>query len=237
MASRAYAVIAPDGAPLTFHLGAARAEEPTNISQLRLGGGSLSRAFVIGRRGRHEGVLRYSLRNGADVDKIEVYGKEVAIAQGEGTAAATFRGDYHDLTTMFSGPRPSNARIGEIFNGLRIEDRPNGMTVDVKGGRMVDTLGWVSVMMVPHFGAVHASHSARAAALLPSHAGQRTRHGEIWRNPLADRTRHTRPRDFSYLVGSSSGLAEVFLDPFSASVSDAELLDWLDHIKISISGF
>ncbi|GGK04785.1 hypothetical protein GCM10010123_38430 [Pilimelia anulata] len=237
MASRTYAVIAPDGASLTFEFGGAPRDEPTNVSQLRLGGGNLSRAYVIGKRGRHEGVLKYSLRSGTNVDRIKVYGKDVVIAQGEGTAAATFRGDYHDLTTMFSGPRPPTSRISEIFNGLRIEDSPNGMRVDVKGSRMIDSLGWVSVMMVPHHGAVHASNPARATALLPPHAGQRTRHGEIWRTPLADRSRHTRPRDFSYLVGSSSGLAEVFLDPFGSAVSDADLLDWLDHIKISISGF
>ncbi|WP_189113281.1 hypothetical protein [Pilimelia terevasa] len=206
--------------------------EPKDIKQVRLTSGNDSYAFTVGKKGYHDKYRTAAVTGGREVAKTNAHGKEVWIASAEAGAwsFASFRGDYHDLLSIFGGT-PSPGQVKSVYDKLTIVDSPGGMTVNGARSTLWTIVSHTTLVTVPGYGHILVGDHDRAKAMLPKYAGQRTTHGEIWRVPLTDRTAHTRPGDHSYVVASSGGVAEVFVAPYSQA-SDAEQLTWLKNIKI-----
>jgi hypothetical protein len=79
---------------------------------------------------------------------------------------------------------------------------------------------------------------ARARDLIPTHAGTRTRFGELWRNgPLDDRLDQG-ARSWVYILGTSTAAAEIVFTDRSEyhgiehpMVDDATLMAWLNELN------
>lgn len=210
------------------------ADVVTTVAGVHFVGGSQGRAFQVAPAGAHDFACEF-LTPARTVARSRVRGMElrVSVANDGSSTFASLLGRHHELMTVFSGPAPQIRTISELFSVLDIKDSPHGMTVvpqratglTVAGEHMVVTTNDSMSMDVPA--------PAYAEQLLPRKRGQRTRRGEVWRNKLPGR-RGNRAHDYSYLVGTPSGIAEVqFADP--TVISEDQAMAVLDSIDVTWS--
>src|SRR6185369_6409831 len=150
---------------------------------------------------------------------LVVHGREVVVAEARDgqSSVATLLGAYHELMTVYAGPAPHRDRVPALFGSLRIEDHVDGMTVVPRAETLLDPMNEHLVVVVKDHGSLSIPAPRQAAALLPRHAGARTKHGEVWKSGDAAR---------SFVLGCPAGVAEVHLAD-TAAKTERERLDWL----------
>jgi hypothetical protein len=169
-----------------------------------------------------------------DVDRFLVHDREVVVAESDdrNTSIATLIGEYHELMTVFAGPRPDRTTLRNLFGLLEITDHVEGMTVRPRSATMLDVLSEAMSVAVDGFGSLDVPGPHQSLNLRPAHRGQATRHGEVWRMTRPDVPQPRRARDYGFLLACEAGLAEVDL-PHVEGATDAAALAWLDDIKVA----
>jgi hypothetical protein len=221
MAVQRLELVAPSGNRVSVTL---PADLPVSsmAAGVRFAGGSYGTGFQIGPRGYHNFACTY-VAPAAPRDRFLVYGREVVVAEADDqqSSVATLIGTYHELMTVYAGPAPSRDRVSGLFGSLEITDHAGGMVVRPRSATFLDTMTEQIAIVVKGRGSVSVPGPRQALAMVPKHAGARTRYGEVWK------ARYPGAEDkYSFILGCPAGLAEVHL-------SDAGGMDWLAEIDIA----
>ena len=227
MGSQTLRLVAPGGGGVTVRL-SPRAPVSHVVAGVRFVGGSYGTGFQIGPRGYHDFACT-RVAPATTRERLLVHGREVVVAEardGE-SSVATLIGDYHELMTVYAGPAPHRDRVLGLFGSLRIEDRVDGMVVTPSPATLLDPVGEHLVVVVRDHGSLSIPAPRQAAALIPPHAGARTKHGEVWQT-------HP-PSGRSFVLGCPAGAAEVHLADTTAT-TEQERLDWLDELDVAWQG-
>jgi hypothetical protein len=226
MATQRLRLVAPGGDRVTVGLPAA-APVSHVVAGVRFVGGSYGTGFQIGPRGYHDFACTH-VAPAETRERLVVHGREVAVAEARDgqSSVATLFGAYHELMTVYAGPAPRRDRVLALFGSLRIEDHVDGMTVVPRAETLLDPMNEHFVVVVKDHGSLSIPTPRQAAALIPRHAGARTRYGEVWKAGYAKESVR------SFVLGCPAGLAEVHLAT-TAAKTERERLDWLDGIDIA----
>jgi hypothetical protein len=231
MTSRQLTLVSPSG-------GNVRVDLPSDshvvsvAAGVRFAGGSYGTGFQIGPRGYHDFACQH-VAPAKQRERITVYGREVVIAEatnGE-SSLATLIGDYHELMTVYAGPAPHRDRVFSLFSSLRIEDRADGMVLRPRSATLLDTMNEQLIIVVQDRGSIAIPGPRQARVLAPQHQGARTKHGEVWRTLLPGIASGTKLNDFTYMLGFSTAVAEVYLN-VTDKVTDGQLLDWMNNLNV-----
>ncbi|GLZ42854.1 hypothetical protein [Actinokineospora sp. NBRC 105648] len=224
-------LVAPSGSQVTVVLPAERSA-PSVAAAVRFAGGSYGTGFQIGPRGYHDFACS-QVAPATTRERFLVHGREVVVAEADDgeSSVATLIGAYHELMTVYAGPAPRRDRVFSLFDSLRIEDRVEGMVVTPRAATLLDTMSEHVVVAVRDLGTVSVPGPAQARNHVPTHAGARTRHGEVWKvalpgPALAGVSGH------AFVLGCAAGVAEVHFADTPAR-TDQERLDWLDGIDVA----
>jgi hypothetical protein len=223
MANQTLRLVAPSGGRVTVGL-SGRAPVSHVVAGVRFVGGSYGTGFQIGSRGYHDFACT-RVAPARTRERLLVHGREVVVAEADDgqSSVATLIGDYHELMTVYAGPAPHRDRVAGLFGSLRIEDRVDGMVVAPRPATLLDPSGEHLVVVVRDHGSLSIPAPREAAALLPAHAGARTKHGEVWKNGR------------SFVLGCAAGVAEVHLADTTAT-TEQQRLDWLDELDVAWQG-
>lgn len=222
---------APGGAVLEMSWqGAAPGSQ---VSGVRFAGGSYGRGFQIHPAGAHDAAVE-AFTPGARTSRLVVGRREVklSVAADRTSATATLLGEHHELMTVFTGPAPSTARIVDLFGVLDVDDAPEGMRVVPRRSTLLSVMNEHHVVVAEDLVSVDVPGPAHAKRLVPRHRGRRTRHGEVWKSPLPGARGKGRGRDFAYVVGTPTGVAEVVASDADAT-TDAALLAMVDSLDVA----
>jgi hypothetical protein len=226
MATQRLRLVAPGGDRVNVGL---PAEAPVShvVAGVRFVGGSFGTGFQIGPRGYHDFACTH-VAPAQTRERLVVHGREVVVAEADDgqSSLATLIGAYHELMTVYAGPAPRRDRVLALFSSLRIEDHVDGMTVVPRTATLLDTTNEHFVVVVRDHGSLSIPAPRHAAALLPPHAGARTKHGEVWKSGYAEGSAR------SFVLGCPAGVAEVHLADTTAK-TERQRLDWLDGIDIA----
>lgn len=202
----------------------------SNVSGVHFVGGSYGRAFQIAPAGAHDFAAE-NLLDAQLVERVKVRGKEIRIstARDGSSTIASYIGNHHELMTVFHGPAPATRMITELFAVLDIKDNANGMTVTPQGATGLTATGEHVFLQMEDSASVDIPTPDHARQLLPKRAGQKTKHGEVWKTLLPGRS-GKKVHDYSYLVGTPTGVAEVVFADDTVIGEDAamEFIDGLD---------
>jgi hypothetical protein len=228
-------LVAPSGGRLTVNLPA----EPLVSSvaaSVRFAGGSYGTGFQIGPRGYHDFACTH-VAPAAQLDRLLVHGREVLMAEAHDrqSSVATLIGDYHELMTVYAGPSPRRDRVLALFSSLQVVDRVEGMVVKPVAATLLDTMTEHVVVVVGGRGSMSIPGPRQAPALVPSHAGAPTKHGEVWKAPYPGAEDSTRIGDHSFVLACAAGMAEVHLAG-GGDAPESHLLDWLNEIDVAWHG-
>lgn len=232
MVARQLALVAPSGGSVGIDL-SSDSRVVSIAAGARFAGGSYGTGFQIGPRGYHDFACTYVVP-AKQRERILVYGREVVIAEAvtAESSVATLIGDYHELMTVYAGPAPHRDRVFSLFSSLLIEDRVDGMLIKPRSATLLDTMNEQVIVVVRDRGSISVPGPRQARALVPRHRGAPTRHGEVWRIQLPDVATASSARDFSYLIGFPSAVAEVSLAD-TDTVTDSQLLEWLYDLNVT----
>jgi hypothetical protein len=232
MAAQRLRLVAPGGDRVTVGLPAA-APVSHVVAGVRFVGGSYGTGFSIGSRGYHDFACTH-VAPARTRERLVVHGREVVVAEaGDGQSSlATLIGAYHELMTVYAGPAPHRDRVLALFGSLRIEDHVGGMTVVPRAATLLDSANEHFVVVVKDHGSLSIPAPRHAAALIPPHAGARTKHGEVWKSGSPAPGRSTSDSARSFVLGCPAGAAEVHLAD-SAATTERQRLDWLDELDIA----
>jgi hypothetical protein len=189
---------------------------------VRFAGGSYGTGFQIGPRGYHDFACTH-VAPASSSDRFLVHGREVVVAEADNreSSVATLIGTYHELMTVYAGPAPRRDRVAALFGSLEIDDRVGGMTVRPRPATLLDTMTEQVTVAVRGVGSLSVPGPRQAVAMVPKHAGARTRYGEVWKVPYPT-------GKVSFLLGCPAGLAEVHLADTGAAG-----MDWLAGINVA----
>jgi hypothetical protein len=219
MGSQRLELVAPSGGQLSVTL---PADTPVSsvAAGVRFAGGSFGTGFQIGPRGYHDFACTY-VAPAASRDRFVVHGREVVVAEANDrqSSVATLIGAYHELMTVYAGPAPRRDRVSALFGSLEITDHVGGMAVRPRSATLLDTMTEQIAIVVKGRGSVSVPGPRQALAMVPTHAGARTKYGEVWK------TAYPAGR-YSFVLGCPAGLAEVHL-------ADEGSLDWLAEIDVA----
>jgi hypothetical protein len=232
MIARQLTLVSPSGGSVGIDL-PSDSQVASIAAGARFAGGSYGTGFQIGPRGYHDFACTYVVP-AKQRERILVYGREVIIAEavtGE-SSVATLIGDYHELMTVYAGPAPHRERVFSLFSSLLIEDRVEGMRIKPRSATLLDTMNEQVIVVVRDRGSISVPGPRQARALAPRHRGALTRYGEVWRIQLPGVAAASRARDFGYLIGFASAVAEVSLAD-TDTVPDSQLLDWLYDLNVT----
>jgi hypothetical protein len=232
MALQQLNLVAPSGGQVAVDL-PADAPVASVAAGVRFAGGSFGTGFQIGPRGYHDFACTY-VAPATPRERFLVYGREVVVAESNDkqSSVATLMGTYHELMTVYAGPAPARERVFALFSSLRIEDHVGGMVVKPRSATLLDTMTEHIVVVIKDRGSMSIPGPGQALALVPRHAGARTRHGEVWKAPYPGAEGSTRASEHSFILGCARGMAEIHLAGTSAH-TDNQLLDWLNEINVS----
>lgn len=221
MGRRKYTRISPSG--VEMELSWEGAEVATHVAGVHFAGGSFGRAFQISPLGAHDFAAQ-NLLDASLSSRLQVKGHEVCIstARDGSSTMATLISSHHELMTVFAGPAPEASTIAELFAVLDITDSRAGMQVTPQPATGLTVSGEHIVVTHEDSTSIDVPAPAHCREMIPRKAGRRTRHGEIWRNQLPGRTGET-AHDFSYVVGTPGGVAEVVFAEQRAISHDAAL--------------
>ncbi|MDO5663520.1 MAG: hypothetical protein Q4G40_12555 [Brachybacterium sp.] len=211
------------------------AELVAEVAGVHFAGGSYGRAFQIAPSGAHDFACQF-LTPATLVARAQVRGRELRISTAtDGSVTfASLIGAHYELMTVFSGPAPAVSTIAELFAVLDVDDAAEGMTVIPQRATGLTVAGEHLVLTAADSMSVDVPAPSYARALRPNKRGGRTRRGEVWRNRLPGR-RGNRVHDFSYIVSTPRGIAEVqFEDP--AAVQESAALTALDSLDVAWTG-
>ncbi|MEU5260910.1 hypothetical protein [Amycolatopsis sp. NPDC021455] len=197
------------------------------VAGVRFVGGSFGTGFQIGSRGYHDFARTY-VAPAETRERLVVHGREVIVAEARDgqSSLATLIGTYHELMTVYAGPAPRRDRVLALFGSLRIEDHAGGMTVVPRAATLLDPANEHFVVVVKEHGSLSIPAPRHAAALIPKHAGARTKHGEVWKSAYGGDSGR------SFVLGCPAGVAEVHLAD-TAAKTERQRLDWLDEIDVA----
>lgn len=203
----------------------------TNVSGVHFVGGSYGRAFQIAPVGAHDFAAE-NLLDATLVSRVRVKGDEIRIsaARDGSSTIASLIGKYHELMTVFSGPAPEVGVITELFAVLDVKDHKDGMRVIPQGATGLTVSGEHVFIQNNDSTSVDAPAPAFARDLIPRKAGRKTKHGEVWRTQLPGRSGN-KAHDYSYVVGTPTGVAEVMFADESA-ISEEQALTVIDTLDI-----
>ncbi|GAA3030146.1 hypothetical protein [Actinokineospora globicatena] len=214
-------LVAPSGARVAITL---PGPEPVSsvAAAIRFAGGSYGTGFQIGPRGYHAFAGTH-VAPATTTDRFLVHGREVIVAEAHDghSSTAALIGDHHELLTVYAGPAPRHDRVFALFNSLRVTDSPRGMIVTPRRSTLLDTMSEHLVLAVRGYGQIAIPGPAQAHTHIPTHAGARTDHGEVWKVPLAG-------SGHMFVLGFPAGVAEVQLAGHTQPH-----LDWLNAINVS----
>ncbi|HEV2782814.1 MAG TPA: hypothetical protein VGX25_25770 [Actinophytocola sp.] len=221
MASQRLELVAPSGRRVSVALPSDRPVSSV-AAGVRFAGGSYGTGFQIGPRGYHEFACTY-VAPAASRDRFLMHGREVVVAEAndQRSSVATLIGSYHELMTVYAGPAPGRDRVAALFASLEITDRVGGMVVRPRAATLMDTMTEQIAVVVRGRGTMSIPGPRQALALVPKHAGARTRYGEVWKAAVPGAEGR-----YSFILGCPAGLAEVHL-------TDPGGLDWLAEIDVA----
>jgi hypothetical protein len=228
-------LVAPGGGRLTVDLPADPLVSSV-VASVRFAGGSFGTGFQIGPRGYHDFACTH-VAPATQLDRLLVHGREVIVAEAldRQSSVATLIGDYHELMTVYAGPAPRRDRVLALFGSLQVVDQVAGMMVKPLAATLLDTMTEHVVIVVGGRGSVTVPGPRLARALVPGHAGARTKHGEVWKAPYPGVAGSTSARDHSFVLACAAGLAEIHLGGVGAA-PESQLLDWLNEINVAWHG-
>lgn len=226
---------APSGDVLRLEWeGAAPGSEVVGV---RFAGGNYGRGFQIHPLGAHDAAVERFVQ-GARTSRLVVGRHEVkvSVAPDDSSTTATLIGRHHELMTVFTGPAPATGRIVDIFGVLDIDDAPQGMRVTPARSTLLSVLNEHLVVFAEDFVSMDMPGPAHAHRVVPRHRSNRTRRGnEVWKSTFPGRGRgRGRARDFAYIVGGRSGVAEVVASDVDAT-TDAAVLAMVDSLDVAWS--
>jgi hypothetical protein len=237
MAEQQVEVIAPSGARVEITMPEGR-RIGTTATGVKFAGGSFGRGFNVGDRGYHQFAVTYVVPS-TTVDRFPVNGREVVVAESDDglTSTATLIGEYHELMTVFAGPRPDRSRLTALFGSLQVTDEVAGMTVHPLDATLLDVMSEEVMVVVDQIATVVMPGVQQLSSLIPGHGGTPTRYGQVWRFRSEGDERGTARsadgvRDFQFLFAGPAGAAQVDWQP-ETGVTDDELLGWLDGLNVA----
>lgn len=142
----------------------------------------------------------------------------VSSAPDGSMTVASLIGKHHELMTIFSGPAPALANVGELYAVLDLDDTAEGMRVAPQPATGLTMMNEHVLLVCDDSVSFDLPGPAHADQMVPRHRGGKTRHGEIWRTLLPGRS-GARPHDYSYVVGTPTGAAEVEVSPRTRSAT------------------
>ncbi|MDP4506852.1 hypothetical protein [Nonomuraea turcica] len=223
---------APSGRRLTVTLPDKSVVESRTVLA-RLAGSTITAGFQIGPTGFFEKFANYEQPTTV-VDRFVLQNREVVVAaSADGyLTVAGWRGPHHDVAVVFTGPAPQRSRLMEYFDTFTYNDDPTGVTIAIPSTVNADLFSETIGVVVQDRGQIVIPSATAAQGLVPRHRGTPSRHGEVWRTQKNPDAKGERVRDYMYLLGTPRGFAEItFFE--HASVSDDDLLRWLDDIDVS----
>lgn len=225
-------LVAPTGARVDIEL-PADAPVSSVVAGVRFAGGSFGSGFQIGPRGYHEFACT-TVAPAVPRDRFLVHGREVVVAEAvdRESSVATLIGTYHELMTVYAGPAPSRERVHALFASVQVTDHVGGMVVRPRSATLADTMTEHLVVVVKGRGSVAIPGPRQALALVPRHAGARTRHGEVWKTPYPGVEGSTTAAGHSFLLGCPAGMAEIHLAG-DAGRTESEQLAWVNGINVA----
>lgn len=223
---------APSGRRITVTLPDESVVESRTVLA-RLVSTALSAGFQIGPTGFFEGLANYE-QPSTVTDRFVLQNRELVVAtsaDGYLTTAA-WRGPYHDVGAVFTGPAPQRAQLIQYFDAFTYNDEPAGVAISTPSPGNADLFSETLGAVIRDRGQIVVPSVKAARGLMPDHRGTPSTHGEVWRTQKHPDAPGEGVRDYIYLLGTPRGFAEItfFLN---ASVSDDELLKWLDGIDLS----
>jgi hypothetical protein len=228
-------LLAPSGGRVTVVL-PADAPVSSVASGVRFAGGSFGTGFQIGPRGYHDFACTY-VAPAQQQGRLLVHGREVVVAEADDkeSSVATLMGTYHELMTVYAGPAPRRDRVFALFSSLQIADHVGGMVVKPSSATLLDTMTEHIVVVVKDYGSVAVPGPRQALALVPKHAGARTRYGEVWKVPYPGAEGSTTASRHSFILGCPAGMAEIHLAETTAT-TESQRLSWLNEINVAWHG-
>jgi hypothetical protein len=228
-------LLAPSGRRVTVVL-SADAPVSSVAAGVRFAGGSFGTGFQIGPRGYHDFACAH-VAPAAQRERLLVHGREVVVAEANDkeSSVATLMGTYHELMTVYAGPAPRRDRVFALFSSLQIEDHVGGMVIKPRSATLLDTMTEHLMVVVKDHGSVAIPGPRQALALVPKHAGARTKHGEVWKVPYPGAEGSTKASRHSFILGCTAGMAEVHLADTTAT-TESQRLSWLNEIDVAWHG-
>lgn len=147
-------------------------------------GPRLFRGFDVTELGMSEGHIAHWLKT-REVRERSYRGRPLLTAHNpeQRASIAVWQGPWHELHTWTPGPEPKVEQIARDLDSFELRDTPDGMLVRPRAGTQIEIQGPIVYRHIPGAGLL-SIEDARTAAPLPTWAGSRTPHGEVWRRRL-----------------------------------------------------
>lgn len=146
------------------------------------------RSFTVAERGAFDWHHAHTTRHDA-VHRRPFGGGELALGVREEPAEyrAAWRGHWFELHTRSSGRAPAPeplAAVGKVFDAFRLTETPLGMMIAPRSARQSRMEPVRVSKQIPGIGHLTIERPGTSQVAVPDFGGYRTRHGELWRQPL-----------------------------------------------------
>jgi hypothetical protein len=147
----------------------------------RFAGPRTARQFFLAPRGEHRAIPAHVLP-GARERRVALRGADAVLfeAADRSDAALVLVGPYHEATTWFGGPAPTDAGLAALLETFRFTDDPAGATLVPASDLLLRQAG-VSLIGRGDRATLVARRAVDALPVLPDWAGLRLPAGELWR--------------------------------------------------------
>jgi hypothetical protein len=219
--------IAPDGSRVTFACRAERIQAGWHW-HMRLTSNTLAISAAVAVPDYFDHAVstgRYS-----PGEEISYAGRPLVLGVNNADNAwlAAWKGTHHCLVFGGLAPAPSLTSLVGVLTQLSIVDRPDGMTVRPLPGSGIITWG-LSGIRFADAGMVTIFRRSEASQLLPSEAGLRVEHGQVWSKKLET---ESGARDRKFLHAGDTAVCtiedDLGRDPAVTKAGQEELLSSLD---------
>jgi hypothetical protein len=140
---------------------------------------------------------------------------------------AAWRGQWFELHTRASGPADG---ITRIFDAFRLTDTPLGMLAQPRSAGQAQLEPLRVVKQIPGIGHLTIERTGSNQVATPGLPGYRTRHGQLWRQPLGSGAQG-RPRSETLVMATPTAITHLIPGP-SDTADPNEALRFLVDVDV-----
>ncbi|MGH3712497.1 MAG: hypothetical protein ACRDT4_03420 [Micromonosporaceae bacterium] len=149
-----------------------------------------------------------------------------------GEMLASWRGPWHEVVNLRTGPRIGSDRFVRLFDAFRITDTQDGVRMAPR--RAVEFEPFHVFKIIPGVGDLHIQRPHEADTPAPAWRGAPARHGEIWRKEGTDNGEVKRARKDTLILGTTNAIAELIANP-GDTADDGAAAEFLTTLNITWS--